>query len=172
MPDPISLNATDRIIYDYICNPISKHICFISPNIITFLCFLCTFPIMYNLYINGPLATLLFWTIFRGILDCLDGAVARRCNTSSSIGAKLDIMNDTFSLCAIFSIVFIKLIGTRYYLLLIFPIAYIMIMFGLAMNNNLQQDINQNDLIKFMHDNTVLNSVIATLLIKYILNNI
>lgn len=172
MPDPVSTFATDHLVYNYICNPIAKHICFISPNFITFLCFLCIFPITYNLYINASLPTLLFWVILRGILDCLDGAAARRCKTSSPLGAKLDIMNDALSLLVVFAVIFVKLINTKYYWLLILPTAYIFSFLPLVVKTNLQAELEQNKFARFVHDNTVLNAIIATLIIKYILNSI
>lgn len=161
MPDPISQFASDRIIYDYICYPLSKHICFVPPNAITFLCFLCIIPIMYNIYKNGPILPLIAWVALRGILDCLDGALARKCETISPLGAKLDIINDTVALIAVVAVVFIKLIGTKYYFVLIFPLILVFRLIQTSFYTLSGRDVvRDHPIIKYFHDNTVINAIV------------
>ncbi|KAF2257887.1 hypothetical protein CC78DRAFT_170900 [Lojkania enalia] len=66
---------------------------FITPTYITFLAFL--FGIGSCIYAahRSPRLSLLFWILNR-VLDCLDGAVARRRNTASDLGGFLDLLCD------------------------------------------------------------------------------
>lgn len=97
MPAPISKFASDRLVYDFICDPLAKHICFIHPNGISVMGFLITFPIIYNLCTYDRFVTLIVLAFTKAVLDCLDGAVARACKSTSKIGKYLDIICDSTS---------------------------------------------------------------------------
>ena len=50
MPAPDKLWwSTDSYLYKHLYEPLSKHLCIVSPNLITALSFLMTFPILYIL---------------------------------------------------------------------------------------------------------------------------
>ena len=94
MPEPTSIYSTDKYIYTYIVNPIASKICFLEPNYITILAILLTIPVVYGLLNNWSTETMVLLIIFRSFLDCLDGAVARKCNKFSEFGGKLDVNGD------------------------------------------------------------------------------
>lgn len=94
MPEPTSIYSTDKYIYDYIVNPIASNICFIEPNYITFVAILLTIPTLLGLFENWSTSTMVMIFILRAFLDCLDGAVARKCNKFSDFGANLDLFGD------------------------------------------------------------------------------
>ncbi len=87
--------ATDSFLYKQLYQPLAAHMCWIHPNIITLMCFLFVFPILYGLHNGWPLWILLGIVFVRQSLDCLDGAVARECKVASKLGALLDILEDT-----------------------------------------------------------------------------
>lgn len=98
MPAPTpSLWATDYWLYEHLYKPISTHLCVVNPNVITIVCFALVFPLMYGLYTGWPLWVVLTLSFVRQSLDCLDGTVARTCNTTSRLGAVLDVLEDTLT---------------------------------------------------------------------------
>ena len=94
MPEPTSVYSTDKYIYKYIINPIASKICFLEPNHITLLAIFLTIPTVYGLLNNWSTLSLVLLVMFRAFLDCLDGAVARKCNKFSEFGHKLDQYGD------------------------------------------------------------------------------
>ena len=96
MPAPLSNLSTDRFFYDNLCDPLAAHICFIHPNVVTFAGAITSIIIAYIIvksrrtppYIIIPLM------FIRAFLDCMDGAIARRCETSSDAGKYLDFTAD------------------------------------------------------------------------------
>ena len=94
MPEPISNFSTDKYIYK-LTKAISPYLCHISPNIISITGFLFIIPILGNLAYRRGLYELLILAFIKQFFDCLDGTVARTCNTGSVLGAKLDILLDT-----------------------------------------------------------------------------
>lgn len=98
MPAPTaSLWASDHVLYEYLYKPIASQICFINPNIITLICFALVLPIIHGIRAGWPLWVLLLIAFIRQSMDCLDGAVARSCGTSSRLGAILDVLEDTLT---------------------------------------------------------------------------
>ena len=94
MPEPNSIYSTDMYIYKYIFNPIAENNCNFEPNYITFIAILLTIPTVYGLLNNWSTLSLVLLVMFRASLDCLDGAVARKCNKMSEFGHKLDQYGD------------------------------------------------------------------------------
>ena len=94
MPRPDS--GTDVYVYNLL-DSIVPSFCkmHIHPNIVTILSILSK-PLLYKVLkskqINGNL--LLTLMLFHGILDCLDGEVARGCYKYSVLGSRLDFLND------------------------------------------------------------------------------
>ena len=93
MPAPQGKYSTDILIYK-VTQFISTHMCAVSPNTISTIGFLFIIPVILNLLNNGSMAEILFLVFCKQFLDCLDGTVARTCNTQSDFGAKLDIFLD------------------------------------------------------------------------------
>lgn len=167
MPAPIAKYATDRLVYDYICDPISKYICFIHPNIITTIGFLIIFPIIYNLAYHGNVEILILLGLFKYILDCLDGSVARACKTTSKIGKYLDITCDTLSNILIGITIWYVLRNTPcWWLAPLFILGNIYNFLNVIFNFN-QQSINS--IIGFIHDNTVILNMIWLMTVKTII---
>jgi len=108
MPEPTSVYATDKYIYNYFVNPLASKLCFLEPNYITILAILLTIPVMYGLLNNWSTQTMVLLIIFRAYLDCLDGAIARKCNKFSEFGAKLDYQGDNlFSSLYVISMIYL-----------------------------------------------------------------
>jgi len=179
MPEPISKYSTDRPIY-YITKKLAPSICFIHPNVISMVGFLFVIPILYNLYKNRSVCELIILGFIRQFFDCLDGTVARSCNTCSLFGAKLDIGLDfvTFILISIYIILHIiyhppelytsiilsgMVIGGLYYL-------------GKYLYDKQQADKNNTDIDKiefdpvsrFCHDNSIIITILLLVFIKKI----
>ena len=109
MPQPDCIYCSDYYLYKYIFNPIAKNICFIHPNIVTIIGGLLTIPMYNNLINNGSISVFVLIGLFKSILDCLDGSIARKCDLRSDIGALLDISVDTITLNILLSVVMYKL---------------------------------------------------------------
>jgi len=107
MPEPSSIYSTDMYIYKYITNPIASKNCYLKPNYITIFAICLTIPVVYGLLNNWSTQTMILLIILRTFLDCLDGAVARKCNKFSEFGGKLDgygylLFNSCFILTMIY----------------------------------------------------------------------
>ena len=100
MPEPTSKFASDNVIY-YLTNKISKHLCFISPNVISIVGFLFVIPILHNYINDRSFIELIILAFIKQFLDCLDGSVARNCDKMTSFGAKLDVFLDNLSIFVI-----------------------------------------------------------------------
>ena len=95
MPAPIGKYATDRLVYGVV-DKISPHICFVNPNIVTIVNYFVTLYIIHCLYKDKSTKHLLALVCVHMLLDCLDGSIARNCNSSSYLGGMLDITGDMF----------------------------------------------------------------------------
>ena len=67
---------------------------FLEPNYITIFNYIITLLIGYLIYTDKSILIIILLTIFRSILDILDGAVARKCDKTTKLGAKLDVFGD------------------------------------------------------------------------------
>ena len=92
MPEAI-INSTDYIIYKFIKN-LPKSYCFIHPNMITLFRAILLLPIIDNIKNNESILIGTLLPVVYMILDIFDGAQARKCNTSSKLGAILDELFD------------------------------------------------------------------------------
>ena len=93
MPSSINKNS-DYYIYKYIIDPLSKHMCFVHPNLITILNVYLSIPLHYNLKNNGKILYLILIMTMNRFLDLLDGSIARSCNKKTKLGSILDILCD------------------------------------------------------------------------------
>lgn len=72
----------------------------INPSVLTVSGILMNIYIYKLLYVNNPNTLLLFCCIlYRWLVDCLDGAIARKYNKTSKMGHLLDTMSDVMMLC-------------------------------------------------------------------------
>ena len=170
MPEATIKYSTDYYIYQ-VLNRISKHICFIHPNMITLLCFLVTFPILHNILYNSSLSTFTMLLIIRLILDNLDGSVARNCNKYSQLGAFLDTLSDTISFILINSAIIYRIYTSKnhnpilYIILCIFNIGLI-IDFYREIKGDRKKNYFHNDLHKYIHDNITILSFLFYFIVK------
>lgn len=101
MPRPQT--GLDRLIYEYITEPLALNMCHISPNVVT-LVGLFASSLASGLLVVRPQMTAV-WAglfVFHFICDCLDGSIARGCNTGSSFGHILDHGCDILSAIVLF----------------------------------------------------------------------
>jgi phosphatidylglycerophosphate synthase len=180
MPEPYSKYSTDKPIY-YLTKKLSPYLCFIHPNIISILGFLFVIPIIYNMYANRGWGELIVLGFIRQFLDCLDGTVARKCNTGSNFGAKLDIGLDlltaiTISLYAIAHLIFYPPHISK---IIIISVLICMTIFGLSnylfdkekadKNNTNIDDIELDPFFQFCHDNSMIAVILLLLFLKKML---
>ena len=153
MPEPFNnKQSLDKYIYNAI-NKLPKSYCVLEPNQITLFNYLITILIVYLIYYDYSYLAIIIIVIFRQFLDILDGAIARKCNKYNKLGEKLDIYGD-YLLTGLLIIIFYlksknKFIQYGYTILFIY---YIIRSVYSEMNKNLYTD----DLMIFMHDNTIL----------------
>lgn len=100
MPSPSTPYSSDYWLYTYLYNPLAAHLCFIHPNWITFAALLLTIPVVGALLRHSPLWCLVLLFTLRAALDCMDGAVARSCKSTSEGGALFDKISDNIFLAA------------------------------------------------------------------------
>jgi phosphatidylglycerophosphate synthase len=105
--------STDYYLYKYLYKPLSEHTCVVPPNVITLLSFIMTFPILFALFQQRSLPILLLFVFIRQSFDCLDGAVARSCDTGSKLGAYLDIWSDIVAAAIFLVAVILYLISKK-----------------------------------------------------------
>ena len=109
MPETINSKNTDSFFYNNLINPLSQKLCFINPNIITFINILLIVPLSLNLTKNVKIFYFIIIVLVNRLLDLLDGSIARNCNRKTKFGAFLDIFCD-------FLFVFMGLIIYLYYI--------------------------------------------------------
>ena len=85
---------SDYYIRKTISTPISKKICFLSPNFVTFINMFVGFFIIMNLRKNKSYKIMIMLAFLNRYLDMLDGDIARNCNKKSKFGAIFDITSD------------------------------------------------------------------------------
>lgn len=182
MPAPVGKLSSDIYIYK-LTNAISPYLCQISPNTISVVGFLFIIPIIWNIHSNRGWLELILLVFLKQFLDCLDGSVARKCNSGSNFGAKLDVLLDTIS-CSITGIYFIyRLFYSPKYdinifikLIFISIAVYSVYCCGNFLYNKIQAEKNGKDIetadleeATLYHDNSVLVALIAYIIIKFII---
>tara|TARA_B100000575_G_scaffold294576_1_gene311674 strand:- start:4620 stop:5180 length:561 start_codon:yes stop_codon:yes gene_type:complete len=186
MPEATDKYSTDYYVYNYVVNPIAKRICFISPNLITFLGLLLTIPICQNLLNKGSTTELMCLALLRYFMDCFDGSVARKCNKKSKFGAIFDIAADTISnliLCLVVLYIIFKKEKTNVLLntVIILIIIYVIITNIYDLKNEIFNDRSgslknnfshyfDNKITKLIHDNLLILVISGFLSIKLYLN--
>ena len=100
---------TNSYFYNYINSIDDNKICFLVPNHITILNFILSLYIIYAVYKKSHnIPTFLVLIFIRSILDCLDGAVARKCNKTSELGKYLDVLSDTITFILLMLLLYFK----------------------------------------------------------------
>ena len=154
MPDVINKTSLsiDKYIYEYIKN-LPEIICFLEPNYITIFNYIVTFLVGYLIYNDKSLIIIILLLVLRSILDILDGAVARKCDKTTKLGASLDVIGDALLGFLMVIIFYIKSTNkTKIFFILMF-------IFGLFYS--IELFINYNILYKYKlfalaHDNSVI----------------
>jgi len=157
MPRPES--GTDVYVY----NALDKVVPFfckynIHPNVITIGSLLSNkilFEALKNIPKNKTLICALM--LSHGILDCLDGEVARGCKNYSKLGSRLDYFNDQLFMSIILVLLISKKCKIKY------TVQNIVIMIGMLSTFhvvfsgfNIDNHSMESPLANFMHDNSVL----------------
>ena len=179
MPEPNE--GIDYYIYKHIVNPLAKKVCFLSPNFVTTMGILLTTILAHNITHSGCIYTGVFLALFIQLLDCLDGAIARKCNKKTKFGALYDIAADTIKNIMIFASVILYNRQNKIAILddkLIWVLFISVIEFTIQLFNELngKRSVDNsyfNDkttlygrTIKFTHDNTMLIVAVLTIIIK------
>ena len=177
MPAPDKLWwSTDSYLYKHLYEPLSKHLCIVSPNLITALSFLMTFPILYVLLEYKSLPLLLLLVFIRQSFDCMDGAVARACNACTKIGAHLDIWSDIIAASIFFTAIVFRLFclnrDTDAWILSIGGglIVVNMTMAAIKENNNTRvHNPYTNGLDKFLNNNTMVSMLLGIIFLSSVI---
>jgi phosphatidylglycerophosphate synthase len=169
MPEVINKEnfSFDSYLYNYI-KKIPNYICYLEPNYITIFNYFITFLIIYLIYKDQNLILIITIVIFRSFLDILDGAIARKCNKTSKLGAKLDITGDCLLLILLSIVFYIK--STNIYIknLFFFTILLsIIISFNVLFNFNY---VFSNKYVIFFHDNTIIFIPLLISICIYLIN--
>lgn len=185
MPQPTDKSSSDYYLYKYLYNPVAKRICFIHPNIITILGALLTIPIFYNYYNSQSMTIYMTLVILRAIFDSLDGAVARKCNSGSKIGALLDIFSDTLCVLSIGSLFLYRLYqikdDNKYNKYILITCGFVIFYFiqstidellGLRNKDTMfKYNIGGFEVDRFVHDNVTVATLIGYYLMKKYTSN-
>ena len=145
MPESSTIYSIDGFFIYPILNKISNCLCNLplSPNLITLLNIIPSYFILKKLLEKkcNNIFSLLF---IRCLLDCFDGSLARICNKTSKLGAKLDKLLDDLFLGALIFIKFPK----QYFIPILF-ISYI---------------LSKTIIGDLWHDNSMIKSIIYSYL--------
>ena len=176
MPEPFSKKfASDQIVYDTICTPLAKRICFVNPNVITFIGLILGLLSAYVLFSKGNPYIFVGLIALRAFIDCLDGAVARGCDSTSDFGAKFDIMSDfVFAVAICLAIIYRFLRCQKYTFfnssMCVAAVIVICVMFKATfLKVNYNEFETTNNMIVFFHDNTIMWMTIASIIVVLLL---
>lgn len=169
MPDVINKKSFsfDNFIYKYIKN-LPNYICTLEPNYITIFNYFITFLIIYLIYKDQNIILIMIFLIFRSFLDILDGAIARKCDKSSKLGAKLDILGDCLLLILLSIVFYIK--SSNIFIKNLFFIS-ILISFFISFNVLFNyKNVFSNKYVIMFHDNTIIMVPLLVLFCIYLIN--
>lgn len=158
---PAPSHGTDAILYDALYKPLSDNLCWLHPNWVTIGCFALVGPIIYGLHYGWSLATLVILMFMRQSLDCMDGAIARQCGSTSKLGALLDIVEDTLTV-TLLGCYMIWRLWSRPVIAVPFAaiVLYSLTVYVRQIRDHLaDRPIQYSDFEQFVHDNTVVLSV-------------
>jgi phosphatidylserine synthase len=175
MPAPATSLSTDYWLYEYVYVPLATRLCTVHPNLLTAACFALLAPLLWGLHAGWPLWILLVIAVIRQSLDCLDGAVARQCGTSSRLGAILDILEDTLTVGAMSAFIVWIMLGKRDRIPMWITIAaaavlaWIFVRFvGYTVDTVQGREFTQSPLERFVHDNSVVGAVLIVTIFWFI----
>lgn len=119
---------------------------------------------MYGLLNNWSTKTMVLLIIFRSFLDCLDGAVARKCNKFSEFGGKLDANGDilfvNFYIVSMIYLLYNKSDSIKYIGLIVIPLlSYFLTKTEYGWHIYIDNTIIFNGLIMYIF-NTFNNSIV------------
>lgn len=171
--------GSDYYIYKYVTNPISKHICFIHPNIITILSLLVYIPVWYNFMRYQPYYMFVLFEMCSGILDFLDGSVARSCNKRSKLGKYLDVIVDFIKILVLVIIVIVRIYNSDFIttnlknIYILFFVLFICLIVYCVINDLTTTSLmKSNKTFNFYHNNVFIIAFIFHLLLKYFYNSL
>ena len=109
---PKSKYSTDYYLYKGL-KKISPKFCKIHPNVITIAGALLIIPIIINILKDQNAFVFVLLLIIRHILDCTDGIIARKCKTTSDVGAYMDLIFDMIYFIALYVAIFYKIFAEK-----------------------------------------------------------
>ena len=83
--------------------------CCVPPNAVTLLGLAAGAAVVHNLWYDGSWLALVVLALLRELLDILDGALARACQTQSRTGALLDVICDALYAVAVAAVLLRRL---------------------------------------------------------------
>ena len=155
----------DETVYEKIHDVIDNFgLCnsFLHPNIVTFIGFILCLPLYENLK-NRKLLTVLIIIVIRGILDCVDGSLARKCKKSSMFGSILDLLSDQ---CGILLVVYFIIHNICKYKQINYNVVLLIIalqVITVYSTTNLRTHESKNKIVTLIIDNSIM-----FLLLQYI----
>lgn len=173
MPAPQTSTSTDIYVYRglrplLVCHP------YLSPNVITVLGLLVGLLAMSLLaQASPPWLAVIVLVVLRSVMDCLDGAVARHCGTTSAIGKTLDVVSDHVYFLVFAAVVLYKLfaharvdLSTRVAVILFLTVAITWVtrswvVMHRTRHRTLATSVREGPwLLRVMHDHSVLANLI------------
>ena len=168
MPDNTNKYSVDFYVYNWIKN-YDNRICKLNPNYITFFNILVTLCIGKVLYDHKHWVLLLVLCIFRSILDISDGAIARKCNKTSSFGKYFDLFGDYLFFLVGLIVIFMSLKNPLYKKILLCIIPIYTIIFINTVNDDYK---SLTTTYKLYHDNSIIFNPIVYFVFWFILNSL
>ena len=168
----LSIN-TDSYFYDYINSISDDKICSLVPNHITIINFIFSLYIIYSISKRKyNLYVFLLLIFIRICLDCLDGAVARKCNKTSEFGKYLDVIGDTIFYIVLMILLYSN-IKTKYKSIKnIIIVAIILNLYGGYSALFKDYEIyRKNNLGNFMYNNTIILNMVGFYVYYQLLDN-
>lgn len=176
---PLPSGGSDVHIYTHICIPLARALCgVVSPNMVTAAGFVVSMFLARNVLLGGGIAAGLVLTCVRGILDLLDGSVARSCDQKTKLGVLLDISSDCAAVVAVSAAFSARVLdqpnvmyGTYVALATSTAIAVHMMAFTYEEFRRPDQMLSRmNKFQLFTHNNTILVWVVCFLALKLCLH--
>ena len=109
---PKSKYSSDYYLYKGL-DTVSSKLCKIHPNWVTLSAALLIIPIVINILKDRGTLSFILLLLARHILDCLDGSIARNCDTRSDVGAYMDIIFDMIFFIALYVAIFYKIFSNQ-----------------------------------------------------------
>ena len=109
MPAPLRPNSSDAYVYRWMAPLLACHPYF-TPNVVTLLGFVAGMFAVYLMVSHSPpWCAIVALVAVRALADCLDGALARHCGTSTALGKTLDAVSDHVFFLALSAVFLYKL---------------------------------------------------------------